>query len=161
VHSRPDFPGRTGAHVLVAQLAGDYPARSLPSPRVDSARPSGPELDVAEALELRDELLIACRQVLLRVGTREASALVAHIGLSCSRLSPFVRLGRTIRKHREGVLAARRLGLSNARAEALNNKIKVIVRRAYGFYSVRAARALILLACGPVTHTLPHDRLAM
>ena len=33
--------------------------------------------------------------------------------LSRSRLKPFVRLGRTIRKHREGILAARRLKLSN------------------------------------------------
>jgi transposase len=78
--------------------------------------------------------------------------------LSRSRLEPFVRLGRTIRKHHEGILAARRLGLSNARAEALNNKVKLIVRRAYGFHSARAALALILLACGPVTLTLPHDR---
>jgi transposase len=78
--------------------------------------------------------------------------------LSRSRLQPFVKLGRTIRKHREGILAARRLGLSNARAEALNNKAKLIVRRAYGFHSARAALALILLACGPVTLTLPHDR---
>ena len=78
--------------------------------------------------------------------------------LSRSRLQPFIRLGRTIRKHREGILAARRLGLSNARAEALNNKVKLIVRRAYGFHSARAALALILLACGPITLTLPHDR---
>jgi transposase len=78
--------------------------------------------------------------------------------LSRSRLAPFVRLGRTIRKHKTGILAARRLGLSNARAEALNNKVKLIVRRAYGFHSARAALALILLACGPVTLTLPHDR---
>jgi len=78
--------------------------------------------------------------------------------LSRSRLAPFVRLGRTIRKHKHGILAARRLGLSNARAEALNNKVKLIVRRAYGFHSARAALALILLACGPVTLTLPHDR---
>ncbi len=35
--------------------------------------------DIAEALELRDELLIACREVLLGVGTREAAALVSHI----------------------------------------------------------------------------------
>ena len=77
-----------------------------------------------------------------------------------SLLGPFVRLGRTIRKHREGILAARRLNLSNARAEALNNKAKLIVRRAYGFHSARAALALILLACGPVTLTLPHDRFA-
>jgi transposase len=81
--------------------------------------------------------------------------------LSRSRLAPFVRLGRTIRKHKAGILAARRLGLSNARAEALNNKVKLIVRRAYGFHSARAALALILLACGPVTLTLPHDRFAV
>jgi hypothetical protein len=35
--------------------------------------------DLAEALELRDELLLACRELLLGVGTREAAALVAHI----------------------------------------------------------------------------------
>jgi hypothetical protein len=39
----------------------------------------GPEPDLAEALELRDELLVACRDVLLGVGTREAAALIAHI----------------------------------------------------------------------------------
>jgi len=78
--------------------------------------------------------------------------------LSRCRLKPFIRLGRTIRKHREGILAARRLKLSNARAEALNNKCKLIVRRAYGFHSARAALALILLTCGPVTLTLPHQR---
>ncbi len=77
--------------------------------------------------------------------------------LSRSRLKPFVRLGRTIRKHRAGILAARRLGLSNARAEALNNKVKLITRRAYGFHSANAALALIHLTCGPVTPTLPHQ----
>ena len=78
--------------------------------------------------------------------------------LSRSRLKPFVRLGRTIRKHREGILAARRLKLSNARAEAQNNKVKLIVRRAYGFHSAQAALALVHLTCGPVTLTLPHEQ---
>jgi transposase len=78
--------------------------------------------------------------------------------LSRCRLRPFIRLGRTIRKHREGILAARRLKLSNARAEALNNKVKLIVRRAYGFHSANAALALVHLACGPITLTLPHER---
>jgi transposase len=75
-----------------------------------------------------------------------------------SRLKPFVRLGRTIRKHHEGILAARRLGITNARAEAMNNKVKLIVRRAYGFHSARAALALVHLTCGPVTLTLPHEQ---
>jgi transposase len=78
--------------------------------------------------------------------------------LSRSRLQPFVRLGRTIRKHRDGILAARRLKLSNARAEAINNKVKLIVRRAYGFHSANAALALIHLTSGPITLTLPHER---
>ena len=78
--------------------------------------------------------------------------------LARCRLAPFVRLGRTIRKHREGILAARRLKLSDARAEALNNKAKLLVRRAYGFHSAQAALALILLACGPITLSLPHER---
>ena len=42
-------------------------------------RSSRSEPDLAEELEARDELLIACRDVLLGVGTREAAALVAHI----------------------------------------------------------------------------------
>jgi transposase len=78
--------------------------------------------------------------------------------LSRCRLPPFIRLGTTIRKHRDGILAARRLKLSNARAEALNNKAKLIVRRAYGFHSASAALALIHLTCGPFTLTLPHEK---
>ena len=77
--------------------------------------------------------------------------------LSRCRLAPFIRLGKTIRKHRDGILAARRLKLSNARAEALNNRVKLIVRRAYGFHSANAALALVHLTCGPITLTLPHE----
>ena len=78
--------------------------------------------------------------------------------LSRCRLKPFIRLGKTIRKHRQGILAARRLKLSNARAEAMNNRVKLIVRRAYGFHSAQAALALVHLTCGPVTLTLPHEQ---
>jgi transposase len=78
--------------------------------------------------------------------------------LSRCRLPPFIRLGKTIRQHRDGILAARRLNLSNARAEAMNNRVKLIVRRAYGFHSADAALALVHLTCGPITLTLPHER---
>ena len=44
-----------------------------------TGRPGGREPDLAEELELRDELLIACREVLLGVGTPGAAALVSHI----------------------------------------------------------------------------------
>ena len=77
---------------------------------------------------------------------------------SRSRLAPFVTLARTIRTHRQGILAAVRLGINNARVEALNNKVRLITRRAYGFHSAQAALALVMLACGPITLRLPHEQ---
>lgn len=73
-----------------------------------------------------------------------------------SRIPEFVKAARTIRKHRAGIDAAIERGLSNGRHEGLNNKIRLIMRRAYGFHSPQAALALVLLACGPVTLTLPY-----
>jgi hypothetical protein len=35
--------------------------------------------ELAEELETRDELLLACREVLLTIGSSQALALVAHI----------------------------------------------------------------------------------
>jgi transposase len=77
--------------------------------------------------------------------------------LARSRLEPFIRLGKTIRKHRHGILAAIRLGINQGRTEALNNKVRLITRRAYGFHSAKAALALVLLTCGPITLHLPHE----
>jgi len=77
--------------------------------------------------------------------------------LARSRLEPFVRLGKTIRKHRDGILAAIRLAINQGRTEALNNKVRLITRRAYGFHSAKAALALVLLTCGPITLRLPHE----
>jgi transposase len=77
--------------------------------------------------------------------------------LARCRLAPFVKLGTTIRKHRDGILAAIHLGINQGRTEALNNKVRLITRRAYGFHSAKAALALILLTCGPITLHLPHE----
>jgi len=74
-----------------------------------------------------------------------------------SRLEPFVKLGRTIRRHRDGILHAIRLGINQGRTEALNNKVRLITRRAYGFHSAKAALALVMLTCGPITLTPPHE----
>jgi transposase len=42
--------------------------------------------------------------------------------------------------------------------EALNNKVRLITRRGYGFHSAQAALALVMLACGPITLRLPHEQ---
>jgi transposase len=65
---------------------------------------------------------------------------------SRSRLKPFVKLARTIRQHKAGVLAAIELNLSNGRLEALNSKVRLLSHRAYGFHSAEALIAMIYLA---------------
>jgi Transposase len=51
----------------------------------------------------------------------------------------------------EGIAAAIRLSLTSARAEALNTKVRLIVRHAYGFHAADAVLALVMLAGGPPT----------
>lgn len=75
-----------------------------------------------------------------------------------SRLAPFVKVAQTIRKFRDGILAAIRLKINNGRAEGLNNVVRLITRRAYGFHSAQAALALVMLTCGPIELQLPHER---
>lgn len=74
---------------------------------------------------------------------------------SRSKLAPFVRVAKTLRTYREGVLAAIRLGLSNGRLEGINNKVGVIKRRAYGFHSAAALIAMIYLCCTHLPIALP------
>ena len=75
---------------------------------------------------------------------------------SRSRLKPFVKLARTFRKHKAGVLAAIELGLSNGRLEALNSKVRLLSHRAYGFHTANALIAMIYLCCAGIQIVLPH-----
>lgn len=71
------------------------------------------------------------------------------------RLKPFVKLARTISDQREGIVAAIRHGLSNARVEAINTQIRLIARRAFGFHSPQALISLAMLKLGGLCPPLP------
>jgi transposase len=77
---------------------------------------------------------------------------------SRSGLKAFVRVAKTVRKRLEGILTAVRLGINNGQHEGLNRRVRLIVNRAYGFHSAKAAIALVMLSVGPITHVLPHER---
>lgn len=66
------------------------------------------------------------------------------------RLQPFVKLARTVRDHRAGIVRALELPLSNARLEGTNNKIRLLSHRAYGFHSAAALVAMIYLCCSSI-----------
>jgi transposase len=74
---------------------------------------------------------------------------------SRSRLPAYVRLGRRIRAHRTQIDAALEHRLSNALAESLNTKIRLITRIAYGFHDPHALIALAMLTLGGYRPPLP------
>jgi len=97
------------------------------------------------------------------LSTEEVGALLGRFCSKASRsgLKPFVTAAQTIRKRREGILAAVRLGINNAQHEGLNRRVRLIVNRAYGLHSAKAALALIMVTLGPIDHVLPHERAAL
>lgn len=71
------------------------------------------------------------------------------------RLPSFVKLGRRIRKHLPAIHALFEHGLSNARVEGLNTRLRLISRMAYGFHSAVAFIGLGLLKLGGLCPELP------
>lgn len=69
---------------------------------------------------------------------------------SRSQLQPFIKLARTIRKHKERILAYIKERYTNAIVEGMNNRIRMIARRAYGFHSADALKAMIFLCLGGI-----------
>ena len=75
-----------------------------------------------------------------------------------SRLAPFIKAAKTMRHPRDMILNAIERGLSKGRVEGLNTKVRLIIRRAYGFHSSDTALTLVMLGAGPIKLQLPHER---
>ena len=70
-----------------------------------------------------------------------------------SRLAPFVKLARTVRKHAAGIagiLAYLDTKMTNGAVEGFKNKLRVIARRAYGFHSHGALIVMLFLCCAGI-----------
>lgn len=77
---------------------------------------------------------------------------------SHSRIPAFKELYAKIKRHKEHILNAIRLGMSNARIEATNNKIKLIVRKAYGFRNIQNMLDMVYLVCSDLRVPLPNRK---
>ena len=73
-----------------------------------------------------------------------------------SRLDPFKRFVRMLRDHLDGILPWTSLRLSNGAVEAMNNKIKSISHRSFGFRSAQNFIAAIYHCCARLP--LPVER---
>jgi transposase len=69
-----------------------------------------------------------------------------------SKLEPFLKLAKTIRKYRRQIEAYILSGLTTAVAEGLNNKIKTLKKMAYGYSNKRSFLRKILQRCGFLNH---------
>ncbi len=77
---------------------------------------------------------------------------------SHSRIPAFRELYAKIKRHKQHILNTIRLGLSNARIEATNNKIKLIIRKAYGFRNIQNMIDMVYLVCSNVRIPLPNRK---
>jgi transposase len=73
-----------------------------------------------------------------------------------SKLEPFKRFVRMLRSHIDGVLAWTKIRVSNGAVEGMNNKIKSISHRSFGFRSAKTFIAAIYHCCARLP--LPAER---
>ena len=74
------------------------------------------------------------------------------------RIKEFIELRKKIKRHQSAILASVKYGLTNARVEAINNKIKVTIRMGYGFRNIDNLIALVRLKCSGDTINLSGRR---
>lgn len=64
-----------------------------------------------------------------------------------SKLKPFAKLSRKIRRRKEDVIATVKYGLSNARIESMNDKIKVLILKSYVFRNTQNLIDMLMIVC--------------
>jgi transposase len=164
---RPDSPG-LGGHGRLDRRAGQAEhARELKGARFalwkNPEKLTGRQRAKLASIQQTNEPLY--RAYLLKEQLRQIYRLPAAQAIALlerwlawarrCRLPSFVRLARTITEQRPGIVAAIEHGLSNARIEQANTRIRLITRRAFGFHSPDALIALAMLTLGGLCPSLP------
>lgn len=96
------------------------------------------------------------RDIFKTKGSEATYMLDAWLGwVGHSKNEPFKKVARAIKANRDGIDAALVYGLSNARLEASNTKLKLLTRMAFGFHSHAPLIALAMLKLGGLCPPLP------
>jgi transposase len=161
---RPPADPRTRDH----QPLGGPPARHIKNTRwallKDPAHLTDTQREVLAQLRTQNHILwraYILKEELRRLyrlppGIHPDAWLDGWLARACrSRIPAIVKLSKTIRRHRDGILAAINLGLSNSALEGLNNKTRLINHRGYGHHSAAALIAMLYLCSGGITIALP------
>lgn len=156
--SKKGEPAKTKAEQRVdAMKNGKYPLLLNPEKLGESYRAKLQQVllldrKLATAYRLKEEL-----RLIFKLPTDEIPSAIdrwRRRAWSC-RIPQFVELQRKIKRHKNAIIATVTNGLSNARIEATNNKIKLTIRMAYGFRNISNLISMIMLRCGGTPIHLP------
>ena len=113
---------------------------------------SYPEL--YEAYQMKEEL----RLILHLTDVDECTALLEEwiAKAKVCDMKEFQALAEKIDRNKKYILNTIRMQMSNARIEATNNKIKLIIRRAFGFRNIQHLIDMIMLICSDLIIPLPN-----
>ena len=67
---------------------------------------------------------------------------------SRSRMPDIIKIGKTMKRHINGILEAIKSGINSAVVEGLNNKIRTAFKRSYGFKAQKYRDTIIYLVAG-------------
>ena len=73
------------------------------------------------------------------------------------RIPGFRELRLKIKRNFDSIVASAKHGLSNARMEATNNKIKLVIHTAFGFRNTDNLLAMVMLTCSEIQPKLPWE----
>lgn len=112
------------------------------------------DINLTEAHRLKEELRTTIKlhdPVVVEAALLEWKAQCIQSGIE-----PFIELAQKIDKHLDGILNFVKTGISSAKSEAINNKIKLLVRKAHGFRNLGNMFDLIYLSCSNLEIPLPY-----
>ena len=72
-----------------------------------------------------------------------------------SKIPEFVKLQRKIKRHTQAIIQTAKSGITNARVEAVNNSIKLIVKTAFGFRNFNNLQSMVMLKLSGLNVELP------
>ncbi len=75
-----------------------------------------------------------------------------------SEIPAMVELSQKIQRHEKHILNTIKLGLSSAKVESMNNKIKLIIRRSFGFRNIQNMLDMVYLCCSNLNIPLPNRK---
>lgn len=154
---RADAPGRPAAQRAKALKGARYALWKNPDNLTGNQQAKLAWIATTDPKLYRAYLLKEGLRVVFRLPHDEAArALDRWISWArrC-RIPAFVKLQRSIVKHRARILAAIEHNLSNGLIESTNTKIRLITRMAFGFKSPEALIALAMLSLGGHRPALP------